>query len=381
MMKVLHIASWYPNPWDNIAGNFVRDQTRVFSQEIPAEVVVVEVRYKNRGWPEFKSLILEGGAKGYFLFAPVRIGKMMEWLSTFFLIVILIREKAWRFDVFHFHIAYPLLMHSRIWRWIFCKQIIISEHWTAYHYNFNLSEKSSAIKHIRCLFKQGYPVFAVSQALIEDITKFSQVDNFKSFVIPNVVPLHGVTNDCCDSPVLFSVNIWEPRKNPLPMLEGLNRAAAAGSEFKLVIGGYGTMIDEMVSFVGKSALKEITTFSGKMSKSEIAAQLGRSNGYIFASNYETFSIACAEALGAGLPLIGPHIYAIAEYAGEDDWIVVKERNSESWQLAIEMFIEKRNNGGWNHTEIAERASMRFSENVLRAQYRSAMEGVGLNLKK
>jgi hypothetical protein len=43
-VRILHIANWYPNPWDSIEGNFVRDQIEVFRQEIPGEVVVVQVR-------------------------------------------------------------------------------------------------------------------------------------------------------------------------------------------------------------------------------------------------------------------------------------------------------------------------------------------------
>ena len=162
-MTILHIANWYPGPWDNIEGNFVRDQIAVFREELPAEVVVVQVRTKSGQSLRLTRPVLENGARGYILHAAVRPGsKLLEWLSTGLLLIVLLRERAWRFQALHFHIAYPLLIHSRFWRWIFRKPIVISEHWSAYHYNFHLPQGSRALNHMRWPFKQGNPVLVVS---------------------------------------------------------------------------------------------------------------------------------------------------------------------------------------------------------------------------
>ena len=241
--------------------------------------------------------------------------RLLEWSSTLLLIAVLLRERAWRFDALHFHIAYPLLMHSWVWRHVFRLPILVSEHWTAYHFKFNLLDGSKGLKRMQRIFQQGYPVFSVSEALLTDIRNFAYCDDFKGFVLPNVVPLHGAKERPHKTPTFFVVNVWRRIKNPMPMLEGLHRAAEAGQVFNLVIGGYGELIDEMTAFIEESALHGRTHFTGKLSKSDIAMHLADSDGYLFSSTYETFSIACAEALGAGVPLIGPHIPAIAEYAG------------------------------------------------------------------
>lgn len=377
-MTILHIANWYPGPWDSIEGNFIRDQVAVFRSELHAEVVVVQVRPTAGRWPRFARPALEDGARGYILHAPVRPGsKALEWLSTLLLVMVLLHERAWRFEAFHFHIAYPLLMQSRFWRWMFCKPIVISEHWSAYHFRFHLPEDAPALKHMRRPFQQGDPVLAVSGALLTDIRVFAQRDDFKAFVLPNVVPLHGGSTGTRDVPVLFAVNRWVSVKNPMPMLDGLHRAAQAGQEFTLMLGGYGDLIGEMTGFVETSALRDCTHFTGKMTKAEIAAQLASSDGYLFSSVYETFSIACAEALGAGLPLIGPHIPAIAEYAGPEDRVEVASRSPEDWQVAITRFVETWACGGWDRAAIARRAEAQFSETRLRAGYRNAMHEIGL----
>ena len=380
-MSILHIASWYPNPWDRMEGNFIRDQIQVFSQELPAETVVVQVRPSGRRWPWFKYTKLEGGARGYFLLIPNWPKRIIEWLSTFLLVIVLLKERAWRFDALHVHIAYPLLMHSKLWRWIVRKPIIISEHWSAYHFNFHLPESSKALARMRRPFQQGYPVLAVSKALLNDIRNFAETDDFMDFVVPNVVPLHGYRQETKlayeNGPVLFSVNRWAEIKNPMPMLQGLERAAANGYYFDFVVGGFGPMMDEMISFIESSELKGRTRRTGKMTKSEIAIQLSKSDGYLFSSNYETFSIACAEALGAGVPLVGPRIPVIANYAGPKGLLEVSARTPEDWQNAVQDFIEKWRRGCWDQAAIAQRAASQFSVEAISSSYIAAMQKIGL----
>lgn len=377
-MTILHIANWYPGSWDDLEGNFVRDQISVFRRGLPAEVIVVQVRPTPRGWPTFMRPPLEDGARGYILYAPLRPGtKFLEWLSTLLLIGVLLHERAWRFNALHFHIAYPLLMHSRFWRWIFRRQIIISEHWSAYHYNFYLQEPSRALRQMRRPFEQGDPVLTVSDALLADIRNFAKRGDFRGFVVPNVVPLHGAVEGRRTVPVLFAVNRWTSIKSPMSMLEGLNLAAEAGLRFSLVIGGFGELIDAMKAFVEASALRDHTHFTGKMTKPEIAAQLAITDGYLFSSNYETFSIACAEALGSGVPLIGPQIPAIAEYAGSEDWITVSSRTPEAWHEAVNTFVGRWARGGWERLTIAGRAEKQFSETRLLALYLAAMKEIGV----
>lgn len=72
--RILHIASWYPTPWNDIEGNFVRDQIAIFQKEKPADIVVVQVRPSSRRWASFTKPLLEGGARGYILHVPLRPG-------------------------------------------------------------------------------------------------------------------------------------------------------------------------------------------------------------------------------------------------------------------------------------------------------------------
>jgi glycosyltransferase involved in cell wall biosynthesis len=371
--SVLHIAGWYPSPYSSIEGNFIQAQIQLFLKEYSGEVIVVQVRNDPSARIRFQSFRLPDGARGFYLFTGLRPGRLTELFSTLLLVFALLRVRAWKFTALHFHVAYPLLIHVRFWRSLFRKKIIISEHWSAYHFNFNLPEGSKALAALRRPFQEKLPVLAVSKALLQDIRAFAQRDDFRGYVIPNVVPLHGASQPRNALPQLFCVSRWVSIKDPMPMLAGLARAVAQGARFELVIGGFGELIGEMRAFVAASELAACARFLGEMTKLEIAAQLGSSDGFVFSSRYETFSVAAAEALAAGVPLIGPKIPAIAEYAGRDDWQIVEASDAKSWATAATEFLERIVAGDFDRPSIAARAAARFAPGVIRAGYREVLD--------
>jgi len=336
----------------------------------------VQVRPGNR-WLEFKKKQYSDREIGYYLLTKISKGKIVELLTTTLLLWVLIKEKAHKYDLLHFHIAYPLLIHYHLWkRWIKTR-VLISEHWSAYHFNFYLPQSSSKLEGIKRIFRQGIPVIAVSHALLQDIRKFSGSEDFPGHVLPNVIDLatfryvEGKVQP--NVPVFFMVNVWREIKNPFPMLAAFHALVAGGIEMKLILGGYGSLLENMQHFVDEKGIGAFIDFPGKMNKQEIADVLQQSDAYLFSSEYETFSIACAQALCCGVPLIGPSIPAILEYAGERDMVTVYGNNPESWEAAFRQFFEKR--ALFHREEIAERAAARFSAEAITESYGQIVEGL------
>jgi glycosyltransferase involved in cell wall biosynthesis len=369
-LRILHVANWYPNPWNDLEGNFISRQIQSFCDEIPGDAVVVQVRYHPSAIARFHRVYLVGGVPGYFLLTSFgRSGRLSTLLSTLLLLIILVRHRFWRFSALHFHIANPLLSHVGVWKYFVRKPVFISEHWSAYHYNFYLPEDSTKLEPLRRPFHHHYPLLAVSQALINDIQLFAKTKQFPAYVMPNIVPLHGASSNTNSIVRLFTVNRWVPIKDPMPMLEGLALAMSAGEHFELIIGGGGGLLEQMIDFISNSQLKNSTKFLGWMDKDQIAAELSRSDGYLFSSRYETFSIACAEALGAGVPLIGPIIPAIAEYADYSEWEQVQGRTAINWKMSIVRFLERLKNNDFDSLRIASNCEKHFAPKLLREHYR------------
>lgn len=373
-LKVLHIANWFPSPWNKLEGNFVARQINVFCDEISGSAVVVQVRQNPGKPPRFCRARLAGGVPGYYLMVPFdQGGRFAAVLTAILLIVVLVGHRFWRYSALHFHIANPLLSYVGLWKNLVRKPILISEHWSAYHYDFYLPRGSKNLKLLRSPFHHEYPLLAVSQALIQDIYSFSQSKSFPAYVIPNVVPIHGPTSH--DNPVvrLFTVNRWVDIKDPMPMLEGLALAIEAGAQFQLIIGGGGELLNQMMKLVHDSSLASSTQFLAWMDQDQIESELACADGYLFSSRYETFSIACAEALGAGVPLIGPMIPAIAEYADHPEWQMVPGRSASDWKMAIFRFIERFENKEFDPNIISRRCAERFAPDVIKKQYREIVE--------
>lgn len=370
--RVLHIANWFPNPWNDLEGLFVRDQIELFNEVANSSTIVVQVRNHTNNRLIFRQVDLGSDAQGHYLFTKFKSGLATRILTTTLLLIALTKIRFWKFDVLHFHIAYPLLSYPSFLRFILRRPMLVSEHWSAYHFNFYLPSDSKSLAPLRRPFSSRIPVLAVSQALLNDIYRFSCRDDFKGYIVPNTFPLHGYSEKLNTVPILFAVNCWTEIKNPIPMLEGLILATQSGSRFHLVLGGYGPLYTTMKAKVQDSSLAMCTTVFEKMTKPQIAEQLARADGYLFSSHYETFSIACAEALGAGVPLLGPEIPAIAEYATTDDWFEVEHGDAKSWEAAIEGFLRALNSGKYRGHDIAERAAKRFSKSAVQSAYRTAL---------
>jgi len=228
--------------------------------------------------------------------------------------------------------------------------------------------ETKKLDRMKGIFKQHIPLISVSKALLKDIQKFSNTEDFPSVVIPNVIDQTYFYYDTSfvsnDIPVFFTVNNWRKIKNPFPMLEGFSKIHREKLDFRLIIGGYGEELEKMKSFIGEQGFLEKVNFLGKMTKGEIAAALQQSDAYLFSSAYETFSVVCAQALCCGVPLLGPKLDAIEEYADSKSFLSLEANTPDEWEKYIDIFINNRTI--YNRKEIANNANRYLSnENIVR----------------
>jgi len=368
MKKILHITNWYPNPWNDLEGIFIKKQFDLFKEVTDSQIVNVQVR-EGKKFFEFKHFKYSKNEEGYFIFTNIKSSKIKEILTTLLLLCVLFKKKYKQFDLLHFHIAYPLLIHYYLWKKLIKIPVIISEHWSAYHFNFYMPKKTKKLNGIKRIFKQNIPIITVSKALLKDIEEFSGEKQNKYLILPNVINeniFYFKKNPQNEIPVFFTVNNWRKIKNPIPMLEGFKKLKEKNISYLLIIGGYGEMIDNMKKFVIKNKLEEDIQFVGKLNEQEIANYLSESDCYLHSAVYETFSIVIAQALMMGVPVICPNIPAIKEYADENMVIFLKDNNGESWKESLEYFIENKTK--FNRKQISEKIKDRFSFSKIKEKY-------------
>jgi glycosyltransferase involved in cell wall biosynthesis len=146
--------------------------------------------------------------------------------------------------------------------------------------------------------------------------------------------------------------------------------------FELIIAGYGALVPEIECFIKENGIEDTVKFVGKVNDTEIAEQLEKTDAYLFSSTYETFSIACAQALCMGVPLVGPPLEPIMEYADNSSMVVVKD---DRWVEALEELLQYV--GKFNREAISIKYRTLFSKENFIKQYSVAINTLFANNTK
>ena len=336
-MKVLHITSWYPNTRNSKEAIFIYRQVEALSTVSGVKNKVIHLSIDEGSWQFLNEYSY--GADHTIIKLPINRWFLIEFVAGFCLLLVLFRARVNQYDLINFHIAYPNLTY---WHWIkkwVRPKVVITEHWSAYHFNFNLAFPPKRIKRI---FQQDIPVITVSKALLEDIQKFSD-SQFKSAIVPNIVETDLFKPDPNIKRIknrFFMVAQWKLPKDPFCVLEAFNSFRKAHHDARLIIGGYGPQLVKMKQKVEDLALTDRVDFLGKMKSADIAIEMQKARAYIHSSTYETFSVVCAEAMSCGCPVIASNVGGIPEFINDSNGVLVSHQTSESFLNAMKVIVKR-----------------------------------------
>lgn len=329
-MKVLHITNWFPNENSPYEALWIRRHIQSIKDHVEEQYILhLQVKPSNRFFLNKREIDY-----GYQCIAevPLRTWFIIELITTGFLVYYLWKVKSRKFDLINFHIAYPLLTY---WHWLkvwFKKPVIITEHWSAYHFNFGVKKKLPRIQRI---FKQNIPVISVSNALASDIRQFANAD-FPSFVIPNVVDesLFFSNRNGERDRFFFMVSQWNYPKDPFPVLSAFLRFNKENNEnYSLKIAGYGNLWKDMEEWVRINDDTSTIELLGSFTSQQIAEHLMKCIAFLHPSNYETFSVVCAEAVTCGALIIAPNIGGLPEVINGNG-ILLDTWHENDWYSAL-----------------------------------------------
>lgn len=338
-MKVLHITNWYPNPIHPKEALWIQKHIDSLPFTVQSSVLHFEIFLdKNFNWYRLKTPIV----KQFLLRLPIRSWRFIELVYLIWLAwQLLIRRHYKSYDIINFHVAYPMLTYWHlIKKWI-RKPIIITEHWSAYHFNFGVKYDLPRIERI---FKQKIPIITVSSALCQDIEVFSKTKQ-NCYILPNVV--NEVFTKRMDSPkedFFFMVSQWKEPKDPLPLMKAFIQFNEENDyRFKLYIGGYGSLYTMMMDWKVEFDLHNSIEFLGILDEQELFVKMSSCTAFLHPTNYETFSVVCAEAIASGAFVIAPRVGGIPEVVGNSG-LLLDSWTMNDWKIAMESVVkmEKRN---------------------------------------
>jgi glycosyltransferase involved in cell wall biosynthesis len=367
-MKVLHITNWYPNEQNPKEAIWI--QRHINSLESYADLqFILHLEVKLSTKLSFIR-INRNNLSQRILSVPIQSWFILELLSTLLLCLYLIKvAPRKRYDIINFHIAYPILTYWHLVRKFVNLPIVITEHWSAYHFNFNIKD-SKKLSRIKRIFQQSISVIAVSEALSRDVQSFSE-GSFPAYIVPNVVSDEFI---CCSLPKeglkshsFFMVSNWKWPKRPDVAIDAFCKfVKELGDGYKLRIGGAGCLLPEMKKQVARLGITDQVEFLGILDSAEIAEEMRKALAFIHCSEYETFSVVCAEALSTGCPVIASSAGGMKELVNTRNGVLVKCNDENSWLLALKQLLVLN----LSREKIAKEAAEKFSKlEVGRAYYK------------
>ncbi|SHK88723.1 Glycosyltransferase involved in cell wall bisynthesis [Reichenbachiella agariperforans] len=368
-MNILHITTWYPTHKNPKSALWVQRHIEALAQSRCKNTTYhLEVNKGDFQLSLGKREIL--GNKSYRLISSFLPWFLMEVISIILLSWILWKERNGNYNLINFHIAYPNLTY---WHWIkrwVKTPVVITEHWSAYHENFGLAD-ANKLPRIQHIFHQQIPVIAVSHALIQDIKSFSNAD-FPSYVVPNIVDTTLFFHNPNIKPTphrFFMISQWKTPKDPFAVIESFAQYVSQFPEARLRIGGYGPQLQEMQNLVKNLSLPPHVDWLGTLDSKDIANEMNAAAAFIHLSNYETFSVVCAEAVCCGCPVIASNIGGIPEFIDNSNGVLIDHKNKLLDSLLT------LSNKDWNRKTSATTANKRFSIIPIGIRYLASLSSI------
>lgn len=367
-MKILHITNWHPNQENPYEAIWMRRHVEALANHAEQEVWHLEVRGGEK--LKFHKYTDEMGCHHRILNIPMNRWFIIELLTAFLLWWNLRFKIKWKeFDILNIHIAYPLLTY---WGW--CKKmvkmpVVITEHWSAYHFNFGMPKDTNKLNKIKNIFNHNIPIITVSDALGNDIKQFAKKPDLIHHTIPNIVQIeifHYKKFIKSIDPIFFMVSNWTYPKNPMLLIKAFSIVLKHYPNSKLNIGGGGNLIEDLQLLTQEINITENVCFLGPLSSIQIAEEQNKASAFLHASEYETFSVVCAEALCCGTPVIASKVGGILEYIDNDNGILIKGMNTDEWANAIINFLDKSHL--YNNDSISKKAIQLFEKSNVGEKY-------------
>lgn len=358
-LKILFLASWYPNKTDPFLGNFVQRHAEAISTL--HEVYVVSA------FP-YQQPSVERVQRGNITEITVYYRNELPFLSYLWSMRKGIKEAQssnTKFDICHVNVAWPAGLLALFLGIPF----IVSEHFSGYlpvrKHRWPFMSKALTKK----ILRKAHCVVPVSEFLRDAIQKFAPKASFR--IIPNVVneKLFHYKAPPKDGKFTFlHISTLENKsKNIRGILDAINKVAKKGHlKFKLIIGGDGNLdFLERVIRENSSGGAHVETISRK-SPYEVANLMSEAHALLMFSHYETQSCTILEALCSGRPVVSSEVGGIPEITDETNSIMVEDNDRIGLARAIDRMIVSYDQ--FDNLKIAEQAGKKYSYDTIAQTY-------------
>ena len=328
-IKVLWLASWYPNREDSIYGIFIKKQAIAISEFCELSVLYAhesegnayEIDIQNSPFLE----VIVYYPKSTFLFF-----KWIRYVRALLKGFDVIKNRVGHFELVHAHVAHPVSILAVYLKLFYNLKYIISEHSTFYKKWVLGKIKGQFI--IKLISKMSFSHAELAIVLSENHAKvFKELNLINDFkIVPNVVntdifhlPLENRSVNQKIFRLLHISSLSEPHKNVKGILRGLKLLRQQRQDFDLyIIGSEEYHSDLKNTAISLGLLENCIHFQGYVTDRSVAQAMQSADIFILFSHFEVLPCVILEAFSTGLPVICTDTGSMSEWITPETGILL-----------------------------------------------------------
>jgi glycosyltransferase involved in cell wall biosynthesis len=373
-MKVLYLASWYPNRMQALKGIFVRRHAQAAARFCGVTVLAAfEDRSMKRRF-EISDTVTDGIREIIVYYRlPFYIPKITGLLKSSYLPYLSAMGRGFarlvrageRFDLAQANVA----QWSGLYALLLCAlrglRYVVLEHSTGY-----MPADGSAIARprqaalSRLIFGKAEAVIAVSSTLADALSSF--MSGAETLVVPNVIDFPRMDRPPpSGKPCFINVSLMSDRqKNISGILKAFAGFASRFAKARLILVGDGSDRRRLEDLAGSLGISHQVEFKGMLQGDALHEVMAEADAAIINSRFETFCVVAAEALSAGLPVICTRCGGPESFVDASNGILIDIESDEQLESAMEEMAT--DSGRFDRARISSQARARFSPEAVSA---------------
>ncbi|MBQ3738995.1 MAG: glycosyltransferase [Bacteroidales bacterium] len=331
-MNVLHLLSWFPTPDDPTLGNFCVRMIDALPEDCHS--VILSVCDGKDMTKSFEVKEIPGAHHTHvqiYIRPPKNsIVRKLKMLRMYQYGLKYIKQRFFKPDLIHLHVAYPLGQVALLWKKLFGYKYVLTEHWTIYQPQNKevlvgkLKRKSVKIANNAELIM---PVSLDLQRCMEGHGVHNRFKVIYNLVNTDIFKL-GAPHTSGKKRILHISTLRDEAKNFSGILRVIERLRQQRDDFELhVIHDYDA--PEFKTFVKERHLEDCVIFHGKKTSAEVAEAYQNADFFVLFSNFENLPCVIVEAFASGVPVLSTSVGGIAEILSPERGILIPQGDEDA----------------------------------------------------
>lgn len=377
-MKVLWLASWYPNKYEPVNGDFVQRHAQAVAALLPITVIHVaqlgpdletDFSCTENIYDNLRELIYTFSFRktGFRLFDKIRYNK--KYLRFYLEILESHIIQNGRPDIIHVHIPMKAGLAAIQFNKKYNIPFIVSEQASYYE-----PAAPDTFSKRSWFFRKNTAKIFQSATIATNVSNTIGKRIQQMFQLKAVIPIHNVvdTNVFYPKPKTdhsifqwLHVSTLGEQKNIHGLLKAfklLNEHFTKNWRLNLV----GPLYKQYNQLVIDLGLSGQVTFTGELNHNAVATAMQNADAFVLFSKHENFPCVIPEALCCGLPVVASNVGGVAEAINKENGIVVISEDAEMLSKALADLMENSNN--FFKESIAKDAQTKYGTSVIATQF-------------